>query len=328
MGLRKPKEAKPGKPAKVSSTTPAQGSEWTFGRALGQKAITAGLLVAVACGPLALVTAGINGQSRPAVAQVTGEQPLTAQEQSAGEHGAAFVAAWLSATRDDEGTLSTYINPAAIGQLSATAWKYRDLAVVSVDRTDESDLMSVVVAANIEEFDMESESGATVWPRRYFAVTVRVTDAGLSVVGLPAPIAAPAKEDSAVRLAYSQAVLPTSSARQTVEAFLSAYLAGSGDVSRYVTPGSEITAITPAPYMTLTVSDVKGDVEPSDNPSTGSVVHVLATAEVTSASDQRLTTTYALTLTARDGRWETTSVDLAPMESVTPGAVPSPSPSR
>ena len=324
MGLRRSKEAKPAKASKAQ----AQGSEWTAGRAFGQKAITAGLLVAVACGPVALVTAGVNGQARPAVAQVTGEQPLTAQQQSAGEHGAAFVAAWLSATHDDQGTLATYINTAAIGQLSATPWKYRDLAVVSVEKTDESDLMSVVVAANVEEFDMESESGLTVWPRRYFAVTVRVTDAGLSVVGLPAPIAAPAKEESAVRLAYGQTVLQTSSARQTVEAFLSAYLAGSGDVSRYVSPGSEISPITPAPYMTLTVSDVKSDVEPSDTPATGSVVHVLATAEVTSASDQRLTTTYALTLTARDGRWETTSVDLAPLESVATGAAPSPTPSR
>lgn len=325
MALRKPKEPKP---PKRSKTSPAKGSEWTAGRGFGQKAVTGALIVAVACGPLALVNATINGRQPQAVAQVAVDAPLTAQEQSAGEYGAAFVAAWLGATRENEGTLATYINPAAVGQLSATAWKYRDLAVVSVEKTDESDLVSVVVAVNVEEFDMESESGATVWPRRYFAVTVRVTDAGLSVVGLPAPIAAPAKEDSAVRLAYGQTVLQTSSARQTVEAFLSAYLAGSGEISRYVSPGSEISAITPAPYMTITVTDVKSDVEPSDTPSTGSVVHVLATAEVSSASDQRLTTTYALTLTARDGRWETTSVDLAPLESAEPGVDPTPNPSR
>jgi len=325
MALRKPKEAKL---PKGSKTSPAKGSEWTAGRGFGQKAVTGALIVAVACGPLALVNVAINGRQPQAVAQVAVDAPLTAQEQSAGEYGAAFVAAWLGASREDEGTLATYINPAAVGQLSSTAWKYRDLAVVSVEKTDESDLVSVVVAANVEEFDMESESGATVWPRRYFAVTVRVTDAGLSVVGLPAPIAAPAKEDSAVRLAYGQTVLQTSSARQTVEAFLSAYLAGSGEISRYVSPGSEISAITPAPYMTITVTDVKSDVEPSDTPSTGSVVHVLATAEVLSASDQRLTTTYALTLTARDGRWETTSVDLAPLESAEPGADPTPNPSR
>lgn len=325
MALRKAKETKS---AKAPKATRGQGSEWTAGRAFGQKAVTGALIVAVACGPLALVTVAVNGQSRPAIAQVIVDAPLTAQQQAAGEYGAAFVAAWLGASRENEGTLATYINPAAVGQLSATAWKYRDLAVVSVAKSDESDLLSVVVAANVEEFDMESESGAMIWPRRYFAVTVRVTDAGMSVVGLPAPVAAPAKEDSAVRLAYGQTVLQTSSARETVEAFLAAYLAGSGDISRYVSPGSEISAITPAPYMTITVTDVKSDVEPSDIPSTGSVVHVLATAEVSSASDQRLTTTYALTLTARDGRWETTSVDLAPLESVEPGADPTLNPSR
>jgi hypothetical protein len=325
MALRKPREEKPSKGSKAST---AHGSEWTAGRGFGQKAVTGALIAAVACGPLALVNQFVNGQPRQAVAQVAVDAPLTAQQQSAGEYGAAFVAAWLGASREDVGTLATYINPAAVGQLSATAWKYRDLAVVSIEKTDDSDLMSVIVAANVEEFDMESESGATIWPRRYFAVTVRVTDAGMSVVGLPAPVAAPAKEDSAVRLAYGQTVLATSSARKTVEEFLAAYLAGSGDISRYVSPGSEISAIAPAPYMTISVTDVKSDVEPSDTPRTGSVVHVLATAEVSSASDQRLTTTYALTLTARDGRWETTSVDLAPLESVTPGAAPTPNPSR
>ena len=317
MGLRKQKTEKVGKSekAEAKAAQPAQGSQWTTGRAFGQKAITGVLLVAVACGPLALITATINGQAKPAVAQVVVDEPLTAQQQAAGEYGAGFVAAWLTATREDTGNLADYIKPSAIGQLSATAWNYRDLTVVSIAAGEDSDLLSVVVAANIEEFDMESESGATIWPRRYFATTVRVTENGMSIVGLPAPVAAPSKDDEAVRLAYTQNMSKTSSAQETVEAFLAAYLAGSGDISRYITPGTEISAITPAPYMTLTVKDVKSDVEPSDSPSTGSVVHVLATVEVASASDQKLTATYALTLTARDGRWETTSVDLAPLES-------------
>lgn len=311
MGLRKRK----GEPTPAKSKVPATGSEWTAGRAFGQKAVTGALLVAVVCGPLALITAAANSQEKPAVAQVVVDEPLTAQQQAAGEYGAAFVASWLSATREDAGNLAQYINPSVIGQLSATPWVYRDLTVVSTEKTDGSELLSVVIAANVEEFDMESGSGATVWPRRYFAVTVRVTDSGMSVVGLPAPIAAPAKEESAVRLAYTKSVSKTSTAQETVEAFLAAYLAGSGDVSRYITPGAAITAITPAPFMNLSVKDIKADAEPTDNPSTGSVVHVLVTVEVSSASDQKLTATYALTLTARDGRWETTSVDLAPLES-------------
>lgn len=313
MSLRKRKHSTDA--AEPKTAPPAQGSQWTTGRALGQKAITGALLVAVVCGPLALITATVNGQPKPAAAQIVVDEPLSAQQQAAGEYGAAFVAAWLSATREDAGNLEDYVSTSAIAQLSATPWNYRDLTVASIAKTEGSDLLSVVVAANVEEFDMESEDGAMIWPRRYFATTVQVTHAGMSIVGLPAPVAAPAKESEAVRLVYTQSVSKTSTARETVEAFLAAYLAGSGDIGRYITPGTAISAITPAPYMTLTVTDVKGDVEPSDSPSTGSVVHVLATVEVASASDQKLTATYALTLTARDGRWETTSVDLAPLES-------------
>lgn len=318
MGLRKREE----KAAKTieKSAPPAQGSQWTTGRALGQKAVTGALLIAVACGPLALVSATIAGQSKPAIAQAVVDAPLTAQQQAAGEYGAAFVAAWLSATNDDTGNLGTYVSTSAIAQLSKTAWTYRDLSVVSISKAEGSDLLSVVVGANVEELDVESEDGKSIWPRRYFSVAVHVTETTTNIVGLPAPVAAPVKGEEAVPLAYNQPVGKTSAAQETVEAFLGAYLAGSGDISRYITPGSAISAITPAPYMTLAVTDIKADVEPVDSPSTGSVTHVLATVEVASAREQMLTATYALTLTARDGRWETTSVDLTPLEYTAPSS--------
>lgn len=307
----------------------AQGSGWTAGRGFGQKAVTGALLAAVVCGPVGLALGFMNGQARPAVAQVQVAEGVTTKQQSAGEYGAAFVAAWLSATRDAPGNLTDYIDKSAVGQLSPDPWVYRDLNVVSVEPAEDSTLVSVVAAANIEEFDMDSESGAMIWPRRYFAVTVNVTDAGMAVVGLPAPIAAPVRETTPVKLPYKEQVEPTSAARVTVEAFLGAYLAGSGEIDRYLTPGVEISAITPAPYMNLIVRDVSSDVEASDTPSTGAVLHVLAVLEVTSASGQQLTTTYTLTLTARDGRWETTSVDLTPLESAAVGSAdPTPTPSR
>lgn len=311
------------------ATVVAQGSGWTAGRGFGQKAVTGALLAAVVCGPVGLALGFMNGQPRPAAAQVQIAEGISTHQQSAGEYGAAFVAAWLSATREAPGNLTDYIDKSAVGQLSPDPWVYRDLSLVSVEPIEDSTLVSVVVAANIEEFDMASESGAMIWPRRYFAVTVNVTDAGMAVVGLPAPIAAPTRETTPVKLPYKEQVDTTSAARGTVEAFLGAYLAGSGDIDRYLTPGVEIAAITPAPYMNLTVLDVTSDVEASDTPATGAVLHVLAVLEVTSASGQQLTTTYTLTLTARDGRWETTSVDLTPLESAAAGsAVPTPTPSR
>jgi Conjugative transposon protein TcpC len=326
MGLpRKQKKAA----APAAGPAGAQGSGWTAGRGFGQRAVTGALVAACICGPVGLLVAVTNGQPRPAAAQVQAAEGVTARQQSAGEYGAAFVAAWLSATREEPGNLTDYIDSSAVGQLSPDPWVYRDLSVVSVEPREDSTMVSVLAAVNIEEFDMESESGAMIWPRRYFAVTVNVTDTGMAVVGLPAPIAAPARETTPVKLAYKEQVSPTSTARATVEAFLGAYLAGSGDIDRYLTPGVEISAIAPAPYMNLTVLDVSSDVEASDTPRPGAVLHVLAVLEVASASGQQLTTTYTLTLTARDGRWETTSVDLTPLESAAAGsAVPTPTPSR
>jgi len=318
MAFKKTKSNKPDKGGNEAPT--AKGSEWTAGRGLGQKLTTGLLLVAVACGPLALMNFLLTPPPAPAVAAVEVDGRLTSVQQTAGEYGVAFVGAWLSATRDQPGELSRYISSSAIRQLSAEPWLYRDLSLVSIEPVEGSELISVVAAATVEEYEAETDSGEKIWPRRYFAVTVRVSDEGMSIIGLPAPVAAPSHESSPIRLAYTQTVVSSSSARATVEAFLAAYLLGTGEIARYVSPGSEIAPITPTPYLNLTITDVKSDVDPSDNPATGSVLHVLAVAEVQSNAGQQLTTTYALTFTARDGRWETTSVDLAPLESVTPGA--------
>lgn len=306
----------------------AQGSDWTQGSQLGVKLTSTLLLAAALCGPVGIALGMTALQSKPAVAQAVVDESLSIEQQGAGEYGAAFVAAWLGATRDTPGSLSAYVSESGIRQLSAEATAYRDLVVVSVEPKQGSDLVSVVVAANVEELDTSNDEGLMIWPRRYFAVSVRVADAGVSVVGLPALIAAPTRIAEPIRLAYVQSVLPTSSARATVEAFLGAYLAGSGDITRYVTPGVTINAIAPSPYVNFTVIDVQSDVTPSDSPRTGDVLHVLAVAEVQSATGQQLTTTYALTLTARDGRWETTSVDLAPLESSAPRDASTSTPSR
>lgn len=322
MGLRKKKTTAKTEPA-------ATGSTWTKGSALGAKATSTLLIAAALCGPVGLVVGFTAMQQKPAAAQVAVDDRLTPQQQSAGEYAAGFVGAWLSATQDAPGNLSDYVDDSSIRQLSSQAWAYRDLTVVSVNPEKGTDLVSAVVAANVEEYDMSSDKGTKIWPRRYFNVAVRVVDGkGLSVVGLPSPIAAPTRVEAPVQLAYEQTVLANSAARSTVEAFLGAYLAGSGDITRYVTPGVSIRAIHPAPYQSLTVTDVSSDVEATDSPRDGSKLHVLAVVEVQAATDQQLTTTYALTLTARGGRWETTSVDLAPLESVDTGAAPATTPSQ
>ena len=76
-------------------------------------------------------------------------------------------------------------------------------------------------------------------------------------------------------------VLPEQApARATVEAFLAAYLAGSGDITRVISPGSTINAVLPAPYQELKVTDVRSDKEASETPAGGD--DVADTSRVTS----------------------------------------------
>ncbi|MBS1699777.1 MAG: conjugal transfer protein [Actinobacteria bacterium] len=323
--------AGPDAAAPIAQAT-VEGSSWSYGRSLGQKAVTGLLYLGIACGVLALGMQLLLPPVKPAAAVSTAEGGLTVVQQQAGAYATGFVGAWLSATRQQPGTLLDYIDESTTSMLSESAWVYRDLGVVSVDPVDETGVVSVVVAANIEEYDMTSDDGLTFWPRRYFSVPVRIADAGLAVVALPTPVAAPLRDSANVQMPYTKTVSPNTPARATVEAFLAAYLAGSGDITRVISPGSTINAVLPAPYQELKVTDVRSDKEASETPAGGDVVHVFATADVTSASGQRLTTTYALTLTARDGRWETTTVDLAPQERSTGApsskSTPTPTPSR
>lgn len=326
MVLRK--KSKADKAVEARQPVLPHGSSQTGLRNLGAKTVGVAAVLCLLAGPTALVIAGAGVAMKPPAVQAGGEARLTPMQQSAGAYAVGFVGAWLSSTRDNKTALDPYISTTALKQLTAQPWAYRDLTVASVEVKDSSDLISVIVAGNVEQLDVTSKEGATIWPRRYFAVTVHVTDEGLSVIGLPAPVGAPAAKPTPVSLAYGETVPASGAAATTVSAFFTAYLAGTGDVSRYVTPGAPIAAITPAPFESLKVIDLMSDMTAADKPADGQSVHVLATVEAKSVSGQQLTSTYALTLTARGGRWETTSVDLTPMESAVKSAASTPAPTR
>lgn len=289
-----------------------QGSGWTFGRQAGAKAVTVGLIGAILCGPLALAVAWNANRPIAQAATNAGEPGLTADQQSAGAYAVGYVAAWLSATRKNPGDLGSYVDLSSINEISEVPWEYRDLALVSVQPVDH-DAVSVVVSGNVRELATSDggETTADAWPRRYFQTTIRLVDGATRAIGLPAPIAAPAQADTA-NLIYTSALTTAAPAGEATMAFLGAYLAGSGDVTRYTSPNSEIQAIAPAPYVTVDAVDLRADGETTDSAPDGAELHVLATVKLASLSDQRLTSSYALTMTARAGRWEVTAIDPAP----------------
>lgn len=333
-----PKEPRAEKRTTDPKTAPAgQGSTWTGGRALGAQIVGGILLVGLISGPAALALTLTRGPAVAAADTSAQSAGLTALEQSTGSYALAYTAAWLAASRGNDAELKTYVDTSGI-QLTEAPWEYRDAAVVSIAPATAGNITTVVVAANVKEMAASTVDDGTTesWPRRYFqvAVTSDPETGNLGVVGLPAPVAAPVQVEKAPTLVYGSQLAPDSAASTAVTAFLGAYLAGSGDITRYIAPSTEISAITPAPYVTLDATDLRVDVEPSEQPADGDTARVLATVVLTNALEQTLTSTYALTITARADRWEVTSIDPAPQEkpstegaSTTPApAVPTPSP--
>jgi len=157
--------------------------------------------------------------------------------------------------------------------------------------------------------------------RRYFAVPVayipaeQSRPAALRSLGLPGPVSAPTAGEEP-ETGYREGLPVTGSLGSSVQAFLSAYLTDQGDVTRLLSPQAVgITAVRPVAYTQVQLRTVKADRRDVDNgvPSDGERVAVLATATVTGLDAQTRSAQFALTLTARDGRWEISQTRSSPL---------------
>ncbi|CAM5535274.1 conjugal transfer protein [Leifsonia shinshuensis] len=265
---------------------------------------------ALLCGPVSLLLLGLGlDSSAPTVAVAGPKQAgLTSLQQQAGEYAVSFTGAWLSATQTDSTTLKSFLDTSNL-RFPAQARVYRDLLPSAVEPARDSDLVTVTVAASVQE---AQSNGSSVWVPRYFQVVVQAAKAGLAPVGLPAPVAAPAAAQEKAPLNYGTTLPTSSAAGQTVQAFLTAYLTGQGDISRVLTPGTEISAIQPAPYTAVTVASLGATTDAPDKPADGALVRVIAQARLAAAADQEVPATYTFTLKARAGRWEILRLDSTP----------------
>ena len=160
----------------------------------------------------------------------------------------------------------------------------------------------------------------------------------LPMLVTPLPRAqAPASAFTAVQL------VPGDPALDTVTRFLSAYLAGDGELSRYVSPSSHLNPVMPAPYREVEVTGLAlpSTVDAGDeatSPQEGVHLSVLVTVSATTSDKAQEHLSYPLELTARGGRWEVTglrlAVPLAPVAAAdaegvaTTVPVPTPAPSN
>lgn len=171
------------------------------------------------------------------------------------------------------------------------------------------------------------DSGGDAPVMRYFRVPVRDAGGpgGPVAVSWPAEVAAPRTSGQAPQPAYgsTQEAVGSHPLVRTLQDVVGAYLV-SGSLERYLAPGASLAPVRPAPYTRATVrrvAEIGTDsplAEPASAPREGAKRRLLVDVEArtaparTSGAASSRPLTYAVVLTARDGRWEVSSLASAP----------------
>jgi Conjugative transposon protein TcpC len=133
---------------------------------------------------------------------------------------------------------------------------------------------------------------------------------------LPAEVATPAQA-AEPQLAYNTTIpVESGSLTSAVTQFVTAYLTGSGNLSRYLAPGTALSPVSPAPYVSIrAVTVFSTSSQPgtaTETPASGTRLRVLAQVEAIDSTGHQWPFTYALILTAVAGQWDVAAIDAAP----------------
>jgi hypothetical protein len=289
---------------------------------LAQLATRVGLWSAVALGALG----GVVGLVRPPV------HPADAVADGGGvDHGSVpapvagtaelVVETWLTAGEEDEEALAAlFLDPPSRDEIHQVALSIEGLATVAGEQRA-AGYWAVTVAADVmEEVAVEGETPEdepTIEQLRatwYMEVAI-VGDVDGRLLALTAPAVVPAP-DGAVADWRASVEAPREAGdgllAETVEGFLGALLADGGDPSRYLAPGGEIEAMTPAPFIAVElVAMTAEDYEDGQT-------RVLAEIVATTPGGTRTRLTYELMLGEWADRWEITRFSGAPSVVVAP----------
>ncbi|MBW8707385.1 hypothetical protein MBT84_47900 [Streptomyces sp. MBT84] len=260
----------------------------------------------IAAGPIALAVAVASTPTTVAAAPATTPTAVrTAPAADPSGYAQLFIGAWLRSSADDPPTAQARLaqsmapdvelpNPGSDAQSALASVT----AVRSAQRIGGA--WSVTVAAQYADGSV-----------RYYTVPVTADPPGSSfaVTGAPGVVAGPARA-GVPKLAYGVSV-PDGSLSSAVGEFLAAYLTGAGEVDRYLAPGVNLTAVSPAPFTAVTVQQITGIEETAaadQVPADGTKVRVLASVEARDTTG-RWPLAYELTLKARSGRWDVTALE-------------------
>ncbi|MFF4137450.1 conjugal transfer protein [Streptomyces mirabilis] len=268
------------------------------------------LFTAIAAGPVALGVAVMSGPTT--VAAAPSDKPAAVRSAAAAADPAGyaqvFVDAWLRSSAGDANSAQARLaqslapdvdlpDPAAGAQS-----KPKPAAVTAVRSAQRGDgEWAVTVAAQYADGRL-----------RYFVVPVTADASGASftVTGAPGAVAGPARA-AVGKSPYGVSGPSDGDLSLAVGEFFGAYLAGAGEVDRYLAPGVKLSPVSPAPYTAVSVQRVSAVEEAAAAgkvPADGTAVRVLVEVEARD-SGGRWPLGYELTLKARSGRWEVAALE-------------------
>jgi hypothetical protein len=309
--------------------TPLGVGGWARGRSLtaSTRMVTYGLFGAVALGLVLAILAFARPAPRPAPVKIP--EPTVAAEGFA----QLFVATWLVAQPGDS------LAPFYPGRMdfgsrtplpsAALPPALKVLRTASIEASElNPGYWSITVGAQVQ-------AGDGVPDNRFYRVAVLRTRIGAYVAAaLPSEVAGPLGA-KAPNLAVGSGDHPEANdpVAVSVSQFLGALLAGKGDLTRYMAPGSTVKAISPVPFTAVEVTDIASRKLGGD----ANHIEVDAAAVAVDAGGRLASLTYPLELTKSEGRWEVVRIlsgpslasqqpDLSPATTVpTPTTLPLPS---
>lgn len=245
-----------------------------------------------------------SGEGATVPAPVAGTAELIVQE-------------WLTATDGDAERLAhLFVRPPSLVSAASGDLTVGRVVTVAGEHRDEG-YWAVTVAADVAETvevdpaTGEGETAESIW---YVELAI-VGDVagGLAALTTPAVVPAPPEAETDWRPSTHR---PTTAGDEplatTVEGFLGALLAGGGDPSRYLAPGLEVTAISPAPFETVELLEMA-----VDDLGTGEL-RALATVAATTPGGTSTHLSYEIVLVERSDRWEISRFAGAPTILVAP----------
>ncbi|GGX56139.1 conjugal transfer protein [Streptomyces chartreusis] len=260
---------------------------------------------AVAAGPIALAVAVATPSTVVRAAPATKPTTVsTGVPASPAGYATMFLQAWLRSHADGASTAQTRLAQSLAPDVElpdTSDAQPQPASVVAVRTAQQTDTAwSVTLAAQYDDGQL-----------RYFAVPVTADRAGstFTVTGAPSVVSGPGRAQ-APQSPY-RVTVPDGEVTAAVGEFLIAYLTGAGEVSRYLAPGVTLAPVSPAPYTSVGAQQLSAveDVAAAEKvPADGTKVRVLAQVEARDTRG-RWPLGYELTLTARSGRWEVSSLE-------------------